>query len=309
MHSWFPAFADRLRRGKRLLPIFLVVLLAPALMARQGGVKKSLFVAVLDENGRPVRQFTADDILIREDGQDRTVVEVKPASQPIAVTVLIDTAQGARVTDAYGTPEEYVRDLRVSVAAFGEQLLTLSPDAQVSLMEFGQAAVTMVPYTSDLAKYKAGVNKIVSRPGVASVLLEALAAANKDLAGMTTGRRAIVSLNLEPSNEQSKEDPNALKAAFRASSAQLWAVSVQRGGLKNSNRDLVLNDFAKLTGGQRDYVIGISAVPDILKAYANALAMQYEVVFQRPENAKNLKSIQVGTRQGLKVHASGFPPQ
>jgi hypothetical protein len=71
----------------------------------------------------------------------------------------------------------------------------------------------------------------------------------------------------------------------------------------------VLNDFSKLTGGQRDFVVGISAVPDILRGYANALAMQYEVVYKRPENAKNVKALQVGTAKGMKVHASGFPPQ
>ena len=70
-----------------LLPLFAIVVLSPALAARQGGVDKSLFVAVLDENGRPVRNFTADDVLIREDGQDRTVAAVKPASQPISCRI------------------------------------------------------------------------------------------------------------------------------------------------------------------------------------------------------------------------------
>lgn len=289
--------------------VLLPLLLAPALAGSQaqGGVKKSLFMSVLDDQGRPVRQFTAEDVAIKEDGQDRAVVEVKLASQPISVAVLVDTAQGTRVTDAYGTPDEYVRDIRVSIGAFARQLLTLSPDAKVSLMEFGQAAVTTVPYTTDLSKFNEGVNRLTSRPGIPSVLLEALAQANKDLAGMPTTRRAIVSMNLEPSDEQSREDSNVLKDSFRKSSAQLWAVSVQRGGLKNSKRDVVLNDFAKLSGGQRDFVVGISAVPDIMRAYASALAMQYEVVYLRPENSK-VKVIQVGTR-GYKVHASGFPPQ
>lgn len=297
-------------RFRLLLPLFLVVLLSPMLLARQaGGVNKSLFVAVLDENGRPVRQFTADDVLIREDGQDRPVVEVKPASQPISVAVLIDTAQSARVSDHYGTPDEYVRDLRVATSSFAHQLLTLSPEAHVSLMEFGQAAVTMVKYTTDLTEFDKGVNRIVSRPGVGSVLGEALAQANKDLLAEPGGRRAIVSINLEPSDEQSIENANPIKDSFRKSGAQLWALSVHRGELKNSNRDVVLNDFAKLTGGQRDFIVDISAMESILKAYANALAMQYEVVYKRPENAKTAKAIQVGTRQGLKVHASGFPPQ
>src|SRR4051812_46337612 len=140
-------------RGMRLLlPVFAIVLLSPALAARQGGIDKSLFVAVLDENGRPVRNVTADDIMIREDGQDRAVVAVKPASQPLSIAFLIDTAQGKRVTDAYGTPEDYVRDMRVSTSAFVTQLLSLAPDASISLMEFGQAAITMVKYTTDVSE-------------------------------------------------------------------------------------------------------------------------------------------------------------
>ena len=298
-------------RMRALAPVLLVACLAPGLTAspQQGGVDKSLFVGVLDESGRPVKQFTADDVMIREDGQDRAVVAVRPASQPISVAVLIDTAQGMRVKDAYGTPEEYVRDLRVSISAFAKQLLLLSPDASVSLMEFGQAAIPMVKYTSDPAEFEKGVNRIMSRPGVGSVLGEALAAANKELAERPGGRRAIVSLNLEPSDEQSFENANGIRDAFRKSGAQLWSVSVQRGGLKNSKRDVVLNDFAKITGGQRDFVVAISAVPDILRGYANALAMQHEVIYKRPENARNVKVIQVGTRPGLRVHASGFAPQ
>ena len=299
-------------RIRLLLPLVAIVLLAPALMAAraaQGGIDKSIFVSVLDENGRPVRQFTADDVAIREDGQDRAVVAVKPASQPISVAFLIDTAQGKRVVDAYGTPEEYVRDMRVSTEAFIKQMLALAPDASISLMEFGQAALTMVKYTSNMDDLSKGINHIVARPGVGSVMGEALEAANKDLAERPSPRRAIVSINLEPSDEQSFDNSKAIAQSFQKSEAQLWAVSVQRGGLKNSKRDIVLNDFAKATGGQRDFVIGISAVPDILRAYANALAMQYEVVFKRPDTAKAVKQIQVGTRAGLKVHATSVPPR
>jgi hypothetical protein len=297
-------------RLKAFAPVLLSLLLVPALAGFQdkGGVKKSLFVSVLDDQGRPVRQFTANDVAIREDGQDRAIAEVKLASQPISVAVLLDSSQGARVNDLSGSPEEYVRDLRLAVQAFATQLFTLSPEAKVSLMTFGQAAVTTVPYTSDLLKFKEGVNTFTSQPGIPTVLMEALAQANKDLGAMPTTRRAIVSLNLEPADEQSREDPAALKEAFRKSGAQLWAVSVQRGSLKNSKRDVVLNDFAKMSGGQRDFLVGISAVADTLRAYANALAMQYEVVYLRPENAKP-KVIQVGTVKGLTVHASGFAPQ
>ena len=179
-----------------LLPILLVLLLVPAAAVRtQGGVDKSLYLSVLDAAGKPVKDMVADDILIREDNADRQVVAVKPAAQPISVAVLVDTAQGVRVVDAYGTPEEYIRDLRVAVGGFAKQLLGQSPNASISLMEFGQAAITIVKYTSDPMEFDKGVTRIVPRPGVASVLGEALEAANKDLAGRPGGRKAIVSLN------------------------------------------------------------------------------------------------------------------
>jgi hypothetical protein len=296
--------------SRALLPILLVLLLVPAAVRTQGGVDKSLFIAVLDEAGKPVKDIVADDILIREDLVDRQVVAVKPASQPISVAVLVDTAQGSRVTDAYGTPEEYIRDIRNAVGAFAKQLLGHSPDAVISLTEFGQAAITMVPFTSNPMEYEKGINHLVARVGVGSVLLEALAQANNDLAKQPSTRRAIVSLNLEPSNDQSREDASKIKEAFRKSGAQLWAVSVQRGALKNSTRDLVLNDFAKASGGQRDHIVGISAVEGILKGYADALTYQYEVVYKRPESNKPTSVIQLGTtRQGVKLHASGFAPR
>jgi hypothetical protein len=71
----------------------------------------------------------------------------------------------------------------------------------------------------------------------------------------------------------------------------------------------VLSDFSKLSGGRRDFIVGISAAADIMRAYASALAMQYEIVYRRPETAKKAMAVQVGNRKGLKIHASGFAPQ
>jgi len=301
----------RIHRRGAALPVLAVLVLAPALYARVPAVlEKSLFVSIVDPDGRPVPDVRMGDILIREDGQDREVVAVKAASQPISVAVLVDTAQGSRVTDAYGTPEEYVRDIRVAVSGFAKQLLSRSPDASVMLMEFGQAAIPVVPFTSNLADFDKGVNRLTAKPGVGSVLLEAIAAANGELGKRPGTRRAIVTLNLEPSDEQSREEPKKIVEAFKKSGAQLWSVSVQRGALKASKRDLVINDFAKATGGQRDFIVGISAVGSILKGYADALAGQYEVVYKRPESNKPAQVIQVGTLlQNVKTHASGFAPQ
>jgi hypothetical protein len=271
-------------------------------------VNKSLFVGVTDESGKPVTDLTVNDILIREDGADRAVKEVKPASQPISVVFLIDTAMDMRVKDAYGTPDQWVRDMRDSTAAFARELLNKSPDASIELMEFGQAAVTMVPFTQNFDEYMKGVNHLVTKPDAASVLMEAIDQANKDLAKRPSTRRAIVELNLEPSNENSRMDEAGIQNSFRKSTAQLWCLSVQRGTLKTAAKhDVLLNNLAKNSGGERQTIVGISAASDYLKRYADVLAAQYEVVYDRPDD-KTPKVVQVGARGG-KVHASGYPPQ
>jgi len=282
----------------------------PSLAARDA-LDKSLFLSVLDASGTPLKDLALGDVLIREDNVDREVIAIKPASQPISVAVLVDTAQGTRVADAYGTVEQYTTDIRKSASAFAKTLLSKSPDAAVSLMEFGQAAIPIVPFTKNIEDFEKGVARIFPKANVPSVLMEAIVDANKDLASRPSPRRAIVTMNLEPSDEQSKEETKTIVNSFRESGAQLWSVSVQRGGLKNSKRDVVINDFAKNTGGRRDYLMGISAVPQIFQKYAEALTYQYEVVFKRPEGKKPPQQIQVGlAREGeYEIHASGFPPK
>jgi hypothetical protein len=280
--------------------VALAFVLAPGVSARtQGGGERKIFFAALDETGTPVKDLATSDILIREDGVDRELVSVKPATDTLNIMLLADTTQGA---------DEMLRDLRVSLTAFVQQVHAVSAEAQISLMEFGQAAVTVVPFTANGADLEKGINRLVGKRQAASVLLEAINAASNNLARRPSPRRAIVTLNIEPSDEQSQEDPKRIVESLRKSVAQLWSVSVQKGPLKNPQRDVVLNVLTKNTGGAREFIVGPSAIENVLKKYANALTSQYEATYKRP--ASKAQAVQIGvTRQGVRLHASGFAPQ
>jgi hypothetical protein len=82
-----------------------------------------------------------------------------------------------------------------------------------------------------------------------------------------------------------------------------------RGNLVNPNRDVALNQLTKNTGGTRDFIVGQSAMETVLNGYADALTSQYELTYKRP-GSKKAEVVQVGTtRQGVKLHASGFAPR
>jgi len=283
------------------------LILAPALAlatirgaaATPAATDKTIFVAALDGAGLPVRDLTIGDFRVREDGVDREIVSVRPATQPLQVALLADTTQSA---------DSLIRDVRTSLAGFVEQVHKTSPETMVSVIEFGQAAVSVVPFVRDDATLISGINKLVGRPGAASVLVEAIVEASTRLAKLPSARRAIVSLNIEPSNEQSREEPKKVNESLRRSGAQLWSVSLQKGDLRNPGRDVVLNAVTKNTGGTRDFINSPSAIEGVLRHYADALTSQYEITYKRPGSSAQV--VQVGTlRRGLTLHASGFAPQ
>ena len=284
----------------------LIALVALGWAALPGGAaraqsagERTIFVAALDEAGKPVRDIRTDEILIREDGVDREIVSVKPSTETLNIMLLADTTAAV---------DEMLLDVRTALIAFVRQVHSVSPDAQISLMEFGQAAVTVVPFTTSDADLEKGVNRLSGKPRSASVLLEAIHAASNNLAKRPSPRRAIVSLNIEPGDEQSREDPKRIVESLRKSLAQLWCVSIQKGALKNPQRDVVLNAFTKNTGGDRQFIVGQSAIATHLKSFADALTSQYEATYKRP--GTKAQAVQIGvTRTGVRLHASGFAPQ
>ncbi len=292
----------RIARSPVLLALVCGLAVIPVLAERPPAPAedKTIFLSALDGSSKPVTDLKLEDMRLREDGADREIVSVKPSTQPLSVMLLADTTAGA---------EPFVQDIRKALTTFVRQVMTASPGAAISLMDFGQAAVTRVPFSTKPEDLEKGINMLVAKPQAASVLLEALWQASDNLAKRPSPRRAIVSLNLEPGDEQSREDPNRINNALRKSLAQVWAVSLQNGQLKNPQRDLVLGTITRNTGGHREFIVAQSALEGVLSVYGAAVANQYEVTYKRPDDSRP-KVVQVGTvREGLQLHASGFAPQ
>ena len=290
-------------RSAVLLPLVALALAVMAAVpaATQPGGEKTLFISVLDEGGKPIKDMTAGDLRVREDGVDGDVIGLKPATGPQFVSLLADTTPGT---------EAYVSDIRKGYSAFVRRIFAANPEAQVTLMEFGQAAVTITPFTKSAEDLDKGISTLFPKPRSGSVLLEAIIASALDLAKRQSQRRAVVSLNMEPSDEQSHQDAKKLDSALRMSGIQLWALSLQKGPASNSKRDIVLNELAKRTGGQRDIIVAQSAIDTYLARYADALTSQYEMTYRVGNSSKVGQVVQVGsTRPGVKLHASVYPLQ
>lgn len=278
--------------------------------------EKTIFLSVVDQAGKSVTDLTTPDLAILEDRDEREVVNVKRSTQPLAIVMLADTTKQAGGTGMMSSQTsqtgaaELIRDIRVSLVTFIKDIVTANPASQMMLMEFGQAAVPVTKMTSDISELEKGVTRLFPKPDAASVLLEAIIEAAKELSKTKTPRRAIVALNIEPGDEQSRQNIRQLHEELTKAHTTIWAVSLQVGQNKNQVRGLVLEKLTGDHGGRREFIQSQSALELVMKNFADNLLNQYEVTYRRPAGAKPQRVlVGVKGRDGLKLHASLIPPK
>lgn len=293
-----------------------VVVFAPRLTAVAQDTR-TIYVTALDAQGRPVTDIRADEFALAERDDsgvaEREVVSFKKASAPLAIMLLADTSKatgGAGMAQrGQVSGSELVRDVRVAFSAFVKTMAAASPESRMELMEFGQAAVTITSMTSNVGDLEKGISRLFPKNNMPAVLLEAISESAKTLAKVREPRRAIVALNVLPTDEQSRQQPNQMLQQVVTSGASVWAVSYNSGTVAQDPRGVVLDALAKNTGGRRETIASQSALELYMTNIANALANQYEVTFRRPAGAQP-KLLQVGVRrQGLSLHTSIYPPK
>jgi len=277
--------------------------------------EKILYLTALDAKGNSVADLKTADVLIREDGQDREVVNVKISTQPLQIVMVADTTKEAGDTgmmtrqDTVAGAAELIRDIRVALTAFSRDILAANPESKIELMEFGQAAVPVTKLTSNLADIEKGINRLFPKPNADSVLLEAIMDASKTLEKAKATRPVITVLNIEPSNELSIPTPAKMVAELEKSHAQLWAVSLQKTQATHQSRGVVLGTLTKNTGGRRESIAGQQALETLFKQYAANMLGQYEVTYRRPAGTK-ARQVQVGVmRNDLKLLANIIAPK
>lgn len=277
--------------------------------------QKILFLSALDAKGNAVTDVKASDVLIREDNQDREVLDVKVSTRPLQIVLLADTTKEAGNTgmmtrqDTTAGAAELIRDIRVALTAFSRDILAASPQSSIEVMEFGQAAVPVARMTSNLADIEKGINRLFPKPNADSVLLEAIVEASRTLEKAKATRPIIAVLNIEPSNEQSRQEPQKMVEELKKSHAQLWAVSLQKAQSSNERRGVVLGTLTKNTGGRRESIVGQAALERLFQQFAANLLGQYEVAYRRPAGTQ-AQFVQVGVmRNDLKLLANVVAPK
>jgi VWFA-related protein len=235
---------------------------------------REIYVSAVDRQGAPVTGLTAADFTIKEDGATREIIDVKPATEPMQIALLIDDSAAARDATSF---------LRDGLAAFLERM---RGHAEIGLITVGERPTVLASYTTDTEVLNDKVKRLFPRNNAGAYLLDALVDVSKGLAKREAKRPVIVAITFEGTEYSNVQYQTVLRELEKSGAAfNAIAVGSPSSSLDDEmrNRGQVLAEGTSRTGGRRDQVLTNSGIPDKLKQVADDLLNQYVVTYGRPD--------------------------
>jgi len=262
--------------------------------APQNVVQKTALVTVVAEARGPVANLGPRDFVVREDRAPRDVLDVRPATEPIFITLLIDTI---RPPAGVLAPTQ---DFRRGLAAFVSTIKGGNPDAQIAILDYAGAPVTAIDFTSEAPTLDRYIQRLFPNRQADALLIDAVVEGAKKLGDKPSPRRAIVVVDFNSRDASAVPAMQQAEEIVNKSGATVWTVSVRSTSASSSHRENLLNVVTRSSGGTRVTIVEPTGLESMLKSVANSLLSQYTVTFTRPVNT-TVKSTQMETAKGGKV--------
>ena len=263
---------------------------------------RRVYVFAVDKTGAPVVDLTAADFTLKENGKERPILSVGPATGLIQVAILVDD-NGTGL-------------FRVGVARFIESLLSR---AEFSISTVTGQMLRLVDYTSNAQSLSEAIAKLNARPATndGGQLLDGISETAVELERREARRPVIVALTVG-GQEHSTLPAHHVLDNLRKSGASLHVLTVVNNTLRsqptatsaasllgeNMNLGEVLGDGPKQSGGGTDEIVAAASVLTGLQQLAEALKRQYVIEYSLPDGVKPSGKLNVSVkRRGVTLRA------
>ena len=275
---------------------------ALALATTSAQSQKSIVVTVLDPSGAPVKDVSAADLAVQEDGTMREVVDVKPDTDPLTIALLVDN------TKPMVGQEVPTRELRAGLTSFVQKIQQASPDSTIGIWEFAGAGVMTQKPTVKTADLTKNISHMFPSQQSGGVMLEALVDASKEVSKKGTNpRRVIVSVSFN-SVESSTMLPQDVANAMRKAGVNFWAVTIEANqeAVGNSGgaaaREAIIDAITAASGGAKLSGVTAISLESQMTKIAEALLSQHIVTYARPADAPSvISNVHAVSKKGQKA--------
>lgn len=309
--KWFGDYAKSLPAPQRepslaesRKPGEMVTAVAPQLMR--------VNASVTDRNGRAISGMRDADFVVFEDGSERKIVTVTPASEPFNLVLLLDVS---------GSVEERIDFIRKAARDF---LRTASPQDRISIISFHDDIKVISNFTTDRSLLSQRLDELDA--GGATALYDALGYTLVDTLKPLRGERTAVVIMSDGDDNKSFVPFPAILEAVVESGALVYPLYVPSGLIPESSvptpsltvdpmrtKYLTITTRASEEGEKLASVSGglfypIKRLEDLQKAYDDVVSQMrtaYTITYSSTANGTGHRRIRVRTnRDGASVRLS-----
>jgi Ca-activated chloride channel homolog len=228
----------------------------------------NIFVTATDAHGAPVVNLAKENFRLKEDGKEQKIaVFDRESALPLSIMLAVDTSLSTR------------KDLPLELASARKFSHTiLRPQDGLALYKFSEEVNEVVPFTSDLKKIDAGIDRI--RNGAGTALYDAIFLGAQALA-RRQGRKVMVVITDGGDTVSQMDYKAALRSAEEAEALiySIIIVPIEASAGRDTGGEHALIQISEDTGGKYYYATSLPQLDEAFHKISDELRTQYLLAY------------------------------
>ena len=262
----------------------------------------NVFATVTDANGAPARTLTKENFALLEDGIPQSISVFSRESQlPLSIVMAIDASLSTK------------KDLKLELTSarrFAHEILR--PQDSLALYQFSEVVEELVPFTADLKRIDASIDRV--HVGSATAMYDAIYL-GADALYKRQGRKIMVIITDGGDTMSGTSYQEALRAAQQAEATvySVIVVPIEASAGRDLGGEHALIQLSRDTGGKYFYADTLPRLDQAFRQISEELRTQYLLAYYpvRRIADSDFRKLNVELKgsgtEGLKArHRSGY---
>jgi Ca-activated chloride channel family protein len=236
----------------------------------------NVFVTVTDVHGAPVSSLQKENFQLKEDGADQKIaIFSRESALPLSIVLAVDTSLSTR------------KDLPLELISARKFVHAIvRPEDGLALYKFSEEVNELVPFTSDLKRIDAGIERV--RNGSATALYDAVYLGSQALS-RRQGRKVMVVITDGGDTMSQVSYKDALRSAQEAEAIiySIIIVPIEASAGRDTGGEHALVQISTDTGGKYYYAKSSAQLDDAFQKISDELRMQYLLAYYPSQRYSN----------------------